>query len=73
MIVNGYEGGFDDVLGAQLRPIIVNGGFRQHDSWGGPYSPRDNGMEGEHAEASATDRDDPDYEEAVFLESRRAR
>lgn len=73
VIVKGYEGGFDDVLGAQLRPIIANGGYREHEGFGGSrYSPRDNGMEGEHTEASATDRDDPDYEEAVYLEARRA-
>ncbi|CAB3805388.1 hypothetical protein LMG28614_06197 [Paraburkholderia ultramafica] len=74
VIVEGYEGGFDDVLGAQLRPIIANGGYREQEGFGGSrYLPRDNGMEGEHTEASATERDDPDYEEAVYLEARRAR
>jgi hypothetical protein len=74
VIVAGYEGGFDDVTGAQLRPIIANGGYRVQEGWGGGLdSPREDGMEGEHTEATAADRDDPDYIEAVYLTSNHAR
>jgi hypothetical protein len=74
VVTHGYEGGFDDVTGAQLRPIIVNGGYRVQDGWGGGfYSPREDGMEGEHTEATAADRSDPDYAEAVYLTSNHAR
>lgn len=76
VIVQGYEGGFDDVKGVAAAPIIVNGGYRivgGNEGWGGPYSPRLDGMEGEHVEASGEQRSDPDFEEAVLLESSRAR
>jgi hypothetical protein len=77
VIVEGYEGGFDDVLGAELRPIIADGGYRITGKKGeglgaGHWTPRDC-YEGEHTEAAADDRDDPDYAEAVYLEARRAR
>jgi hypothetical protein len=77
VIVEGYEGGFDDVLGAHLRSIIANGGYRirgkKGEGWGaGHWTPRDC-YEGEHTEAAAAARDDPDYAEAVYLEARRAR
>jgi hypothetical protein len=76
VIVRGYEGGFDDVMGVVAKSIIANGGYRAvggREGWGGPYCPRLEGMEGEHIEAAAGQRADPDFEGAVFLESNRAR
>jgi len=78
VIVKGYEGGFDDVLGTQLCPIIVNGGHRLRSEdfdapcGAGLWTPRDS-YGGDHTEAAEADRDDADYEEAVYLEARRAR
>ncbi|TAM52416.1 MAG: hypothetical protein EPN57_13245 [Paraburkholderia sp.] len=72
-IVDGSEGGVDEVLGAKLCTIIVDGDYCEHDSLGMMrYSPREDGVEGEHPKVHESDRDDPDYEEAVFLDSRRA-
>lgn len=76
VIVQGYEGGFDDVKGVAAMPIIANGGYRVvggNEGWGGPYSPRLDGMEGEHIEADVEQGSDPDFEEAVLLKSGRAR
>ncbi|WP_185219128.1 DUF2442 domain-containing protein [Paraburkholderia dinghuensis] len=74
VIVAGYEGGFDDVTGAELRPVIIDGGYRMHEIWGGAlYSPREDGLEGEHSEATLDDLADPDYAELVYLTSNRVR
>jgi hypothetical protein len=34
VVVNGFESGFDDVTGATLQPVVVNGGHRERLSSG---------------------------------------
>lgn len=74
VIVAGYEGGFNDLLGAKIQPVIIDGGYRvDPDGVFGPYSPRKDGIEGEHTDAMPDEHEDPDYIEAVCLLSNRAR
>lgn len=69
VIVEGFESGFDDVTGAVIQPIVVNGGHRKRMlSNRVAYVPADCGG-GDHEAPGKPDVVDDSVVEAVYITS----